>query len=59
MVRARAKFVYLFGFFQCVLSYHRSSLFMCNINGLCFHLVQIYLQKLSCKSIYNSKNRAI
>ena len=44
---ARAKFVYLFKNFQCVLSYPCSSLATKNINGLLFHLVQQYLQKLS------------
>ena len=36
-------FVYLFKIFQCVLSYHSSSLGRGNINGLGFHLVQEYL----------------
>ena len=39
-MRACAKFVYLFKNFQCVLSYHISSLGRGNINGLWFHLVK-------------------
>ena len=41
--RTRAKFLYLFKNFHCVLSYHSSSLGRGNINGLWFYLVQEYL----------------
>ena len=40
------KFVYLFKNSQCALNYHSSSLGTGSINGLWFHLVQDFLQKL-------------
>ena len=48
-MRTRAKFVYLFKKFQCLLSYHSSSLGRGNINGLRFHLLQEYLFVLAIK----------
>ena len=53
VVRARAKFVYLFKNSQCILSYDSSSLGTRNINELGFHLVQEYLQKLCIRFLYS------